>query len=375
MDFGFTQEQRDLAGLVEKIFTDLAPPEKIPPFEEPQDWFDEALWRELARAGLLALPLAEDVGGSGLGLIEVGILLEQCGRFQAPVPVWPTLVLGALPIDAFGSAALRSTVLPAVGQGDAILTAALTAEGAPDPLIPTVSAERNPEGWRLSGNRSFVPAARLAKYVLVPARVPSGDGIGVFAVRRDAPGVELEPQATTTGELEYRMHLESVPVPEEHVLGRPGQGAAIVEWLMQRATATLCAMELGIAERALRMTAEYVSQRKQFGKVLAAFQAVAQRAADAYIDLEALRLATWQALWRLDAGLPAAREVAIAKFWAAEGGHRVCYAAQHLHGGIGVDTDYPLHHYYLASRRIELTLGGARAQLARLGRLLAQDDR
>jgi alkylation response protein AidB-like acyl-CoA dehydrogenase len=130
-------------------------------------------------------------------------------------------------------------------------------------------------------------------------------------------------------------------------------------------------MELGAAERALRMTAKYTSERKQFGKVIATFQAVAQRAADAYIDVEAIRLTTWQAVWRLAEKLPARRELSIAKYWASEGGHRACYAAQHLHGGIGVDKDYPLHRYYLLSKRIELTLGGAQEHLARVGAMLA----
>jgi alkylation response protein AidB-like acyl-CoA dehydrogenase len=119
------------------------------------------------------------------------------------------------------------------------------------------------------------------------------------------------------------------------------------------------------------MTAQYTASRKQFDKPIATFQAVAQRAADAYIDLEAMRLSAQQAIWRLASGRDADRELAIAKFWAAEGGHRVCYAAQHLHGGIGVDTDYPLHHYYLKSRHIELTLGGSHTHLMSLGERLA----
>src|SRR6267142_5894415 len=104
---------------------------------------------------------------------------------------------------------------------------------------------------------------------------------------------------------------------------------------------------------------------------IASFQAVHQRAADAYIDVEAIRLTTWQAAWRLGAGHPAAAEIAVAKFWASEGAHRVVYAAQHLHGGIGVDVDYPLHRYYLWSKQIELTLGSATRQLVRLGARLA----
>ncbi|RMF19311.1 MAG: acyl-CoA dehydrogenase [Deltaproteobacteria bacterium] len=370
MDFGLTQEQQDLKSLIEKMFGDLVTPERLPSFEEPQDWFDEALWKELARAGLLGLALPADVGGSGLGLIELGILLEQSGRFLAPVPLHPTLVLGALAIDAFGSPSLREQVLPRVVSGDAVLTAALVGEAAPDPLVPTVRATRDGGAWKLEGTRAFVPAASRAEYVLVPAQTGDGE-LGVFAVRGDAAGLSLEAQATTTGELEYRITLDGVAVPEEHVLGDCNQGRAIVAWIVERATAGLCAIELGVAEEALKRTAAYVSERKQFGKVLATFQAVAQRAADAFIDVEAVRLATWQAIWRLASGLPAAREVAIAKFWAAEGGHRACYAAQHLHGGIGVDTDYPLHRYYLQSRRIELTLGSAREQLAALGAALA----
>src|SRR5581483_7042007 len=138
-----------------------------------------------------------------------------------------------------------------------------------------------------------------------------------------------------------------------------------------RGLAGVCAVEMGVVERALRMTAEYTSKREQFGKPIATFQAVGQRAADAYIDVEAIRWTTWQAVWRLAAGLPAADALAVAKFWAAEGGHRVVYAAQHLHGGIRLDLDYPVHRYYLWSKQIELTLGAATPQLVRLGASIA----
>ena len=128
-----------------------------------------------------------------------------------------------------------------------------------------------------------------------------------------------------------------------------------------------------MAERALRMTATYTSSRKQFDRPIATFQAVAQRAADAFIDVEAIRLTMWKAAFLVDAGLPATASVAVAKFWAAEAGHRVVYAAQHLHGGMGFDTDYPLYRHYLWSRQIELTLGSAPTHLARLGAAIAAE--
>jgi 3-oxocholest-4-en-26-oyl-CoA dehydrogenase beta subunit len=135
----------------------------------------------------------------------------------------------------------------------------------------------------------------------------------------------------------------------------------------------LCALAIGVCEEALRMTAEYTKTREQFDRPIATFQAVGQRAADSYIDTEAIRLTAWQAAWRISEGLPAAHEAAIAKFWAAEGGQRVVHAAVHLHGGIGVDKDYPLHRYFLLAKQIELTLGGTTPQLLKLGAMLAAE--
>src|SRR5262249_38831327 len=147
--------------------------------------------------------------------------------------------------------------------------------------------------------------------------------------------------------------------------------AEALGWMLDRARVAIAAMQLGVIERAVRMTAEYTSQRQQFDRPIATFQAVAQRAADAFIDVEACRLATWQAAWRLSENLPAEREVAVAKYWSAEAGHRVTAAAQHLHGGMGFDTDYPLFRYYLVSRQLEMTLGSAGSELGRLGAMIA----
>jgi alkylation response protein AidB-like acyl-CoA dehydrogenase len=373
MDFSFTQEQEDLKGLAAKILDDMVPGDALPRFEEPQDWYDGKLWGELAKAQLLGLALPEDVGGMGMGFIEVALLLEQVGRTLAPVPCLPTLVMAAAPIAEFGSPEQKQRILPDVVAGRLILTAALLDDGARAPYDLSTTAARDGADWRLDGVKSYVPAASLAGRIVVSARTADG-GPTLFLVDPAAGGLELEAVATTTGENQYRLSMAGTHVEQRDVLGRPDDGVRILEWIVEHTLAGLCAMELGVAERALGMTAKYTSERKQFDKPIATFQAVAQRAADAYIDVEAIRLATWQAVWRLATGRPAAREVAIAKFWAADGGHRACYAAQHLHGGIGVDTDYPLHHYYLMSREIELTLGAAHAQLARLGAMLAVGD-
>ncbi len=370
MDFAFTAEQDALRELAQKIIGDHATHERLKVVERDPDWFDRDLWSALAKANLLGVALPEDVGGSGLGLIELCLLLEQVGACVAPVPAWATLVLGALPIVRFGSEAQRRQWLPGVASGETILTAGLVELPGEEPAAPALRAVKDGAGWRLDGAKDCVPAAHLAARVLVPAR--TGDGtVGVFLVDPRATGVASDRQLATNKEPQWRLELAGVKVAPDDVLGDPTGGRAIVDWLVERALVGLCAMELGVAERALRITAQYTTGRKQFDRPIATFQAVQQRCADAWIDVESIRLLLWQAAWRLEEGRPATEEIAAAKFWAAEGGHRVVYTAQHLHGGIGVDVDYPIHRYYLWSKAIELTLGSGARQLARLGEAIA----
>ena len=223
----------------------------------------------------------------------------------------------------------------------------------------------------LDGVKDCVPAGMVATTILVPAR--ADDGVVLALVDAAADGVTLDRQDTTNSDPEARLTLSGVRVHDDAVLGAPADGAANLEWIVERATAAQCAVAIGVCEEALRMTAEYTKTREQFDRVIATFQAVGQRAADAYIDTEAIRLTAWQAIWRLSEGLPATAEVAVAKFWAAEGGQRVVHAAQHLHGGMGVDRDYPLHRYFLLAKKLELTLGGATPQLLKLGGILAAE--
>ena len=148
-----------------------------------------------------------------------------------------------------------------------------------------------------------------------------------------------------------------------------------MRWTVERARVALAATQLGVAQEALRRTAEYTSQRKQFGRPIGSFQGVALRAADAYIDVDCMRSTLWQALWRLDEGQTAAIEVGVAKWWASRGGQRVVHTAQYLHGGIGADIDYPIHRFFLWAKQLDLCLGGVSAQLSKLGALVAQANR
>jgi alkylation response protein AidB-like acyl-CoA dehydrogenase len=361
MDFSYSEDQQALRELARKILEERATHDRLKEVKKGADRIDHELWRELAKANLLGVAIPEAFGGTGTGLPELLILAEEIGRAVAPVPVLPTLVEAALPIASFGSEAQRQRWLPAVASGDVILAAAL-AEGPG----AVVTAKKNGAGYRLTGRRPLVHAAHVAKCVVVPARLGGSDAL--FLVDPQAPGVSLE-NAETTDE-QFRPHLALQGASAE-ALGDPERGDEMLRWTLDRALLALCAMQVGVAERALQITARYVTERKQFDRPVGSFQAVHTRAGDAYVDLQAMRLTTWRALHLLEQGADASDELAIAKFWASEGGARITYAAQHLHGGIGVDVDYPVHRYYLWARQIGVHLGTGSAQLAKLGERLA----
>jgi alkylation response protein AidB-like acyl-CoA dehydrogenase len=371
VDFSLSAEQEAVQGLARKLFSERCSDERTKQLERGGPWWDAELWAEVVKTNLAGLALPEDVGGSGLTLLEVALVLEELGRHLAPVPLFPSLVLGGLPLAAFGSPAQRQRwLLPAAGEG-LVLSAALVEAGSADPARPQVTARRDGADYRLDGVKECVPAGTLAGLLLVPAR--TAEGVGVFLVEASAPGVALAPQLATHHEPQARLELDGARVGAQGVLRDAQRGAEIVEWVLDRALVGLCAIQLGVAEEALRRTAEYTKARQQFGRPIAAFQGVALRAADAYIDLEAMRSTLLQAAWRVSAGLPARAEIAAAKWWACRGGQRIVHTAQHLHAGIGADIDYPIHRFFLWSKHLDLMFGGASRQLARLGALLVAD--
>jgi alkylation response protein AidB-like acyl-CoA dehydrogenase len=364
MDFSRTEEQQAIAELAEQVIGDASTHERLRELETAEGpRFDRDLWASLAGTGVLAATLPERHGGAGLDLVALGGVLEAAGRHAAAVPLWETLALGAVPVAATAPEALAAEVLGAVGSGTMVLTAAWHEDGA-SPLAPTTSATRTDDGWQLTGTKVCVPAGAIADAVVVPASVEDGS-VGLFLVRTGGEGVGVEPLRTTFGDPQAALLLAMAPA--ELV----GEGHETVRHAYQVAVATQCALAAGVVAEALRLTAAYTKERKQFDVPIASFQAVAHRAADAFIDTEAIRLTSLQALWRLSEGLEAAEEVATAKYWAAAGGQRVVHTAQHLHGGVGVDRDYPLHRCFLHAKQLELQLGGATPQLLALGELIA----
>jgi acyl-CoA dehydrogenase len=352
VDFSLSEAQGELAGLARKILAER-----------------EAPWADLAAAGVLAAGLPSSLDGAGLGLAEQCSVLIELGRAASEVPYLASVVLGAGAIAEFGTPAQQREWAGPAGQGALVLSVALAEEDGDDPALPSASALRSDGHWVLSGVKTAVEAAPEADLFLVPCAV--GDSVSVFLVAPSDAGVTVEPQSLTDFAPAGRVVLDGVAVSPDRVLG----GAEVAGWLVARATVGHCAAQVGVIERALELTAEHARTRVQFGRPIGAFQAVAQRLADASIDVEAVRLTLWQAVWMLDSdagpdSAAASAAVAVAKFWAAEAGHRVAHTAVHVHGGMGIDTSYPVHRYFTAAKHHEFALGGATAQLRRIGAAL-----
>jgi alkylation response protein AidB-like acyl-CoA dehydrogenase len=370
VDFGFSEEQEALRSLAREILTAEVTPELLKEVEAGPHFHHPGLWSALAEANLLGLAVPEALSGMGFGLLELCVLLEEIGRAVAPVPVFPTLVLGGLAIERWGTEAQKQAWLEPMAAGDVILTGALAEPDSEDPTSPRTAARREGGAWILEGVKQRVPAAALARRILTPAR--TDQGVGLFLVDPEASGVGLTSQRLTNREPVYELTLSGVRVPDDDLLGGElAAGGRALGWMRDCALVGTCALQLGVSSRALEITTDYAKEREQFGAPIGSFPAVQQRAADCFVDLEAMHVTLWHAAWKLHQGEDAARETMVAKFWAAEAGSRIASAAQHLHGGIGVDFDYPIHRYFIWSKALELAFGGASPQLARLGNDMA----
>jgi acyl-CoA dehydrogenase len=365
MDFELTESQRDVSALTRQILSDHVTQKRLREIEESGLLFDRDLWAQLAEAGVLSAALPESVGGAGFDFLEQCSILVEIGRAVAPAP-YLTHVLSAAALAHFGSSEQRTRWASPAAGNELLLTAALAEELADSPELPQTQAEQmSGDGWRLTGAKAVVPLGTVADAYLVTADTP--DGLALFVVLPTDPGVTVQPQRVVDGDTVATIELANVALPADRFVG----GYDVAHWLVARTTVGLAAYQLGVLERALELTAEYARERTQFDRPIGSFQAVAQRLADAYIDVEAVRLTMWEAAWRIAQPLPCPTEIATAKFWAADAGHRVAHTAVHVHGGTGIDLDAPTHRYFTAAKRTEFALGGATAQLRRLGAELA----
>ncbi|MGW0478669.1 acyl-CoA dehydrogenase family protein [Nonomuraea sp. NPDC003214] len=335
MDFNLDETQRDLRTLTAELLAR----------EDGQD--AARLWDALREAGLTAICVPEHAGGAGLGPVEMAVVLRELGARAAPGPLRETLV-STLAVSRHGSPGQQRRL-----SGETPASVAIREPGRPLTAPPVTIAERAPAdlaaGWFLTGSKSGVTH-------------PGGDVLvtadqGLFLVH--AP--PAAPEFTSTGEPAATITLERCPAER---VGGP-EAAGDVRRLF---TAAVTAQASGVLAGALELTTAHIRTRKQFGRALAEFQAVTMQIADVYITGRALDVAMWSGAWRLDAGLPAEEDLAVAALHADEAA-RALYTCQHLHGGLGLDVTYPLHRYFAQAKHLTHLLGGADAQLDLIGGL------
>ncbi|GAA5112000.1 acyl-CoA dehydrogenase family protein [Haloechinothrix salitolerans] len=361
MDFGQDEIALAISGLAGDVLRAECDP-------TTGDGYDERAWSALSKAGLLSLVLPTDLDGDGLGIGELAALLTEVGRRAAAVPALPTLALGALTVAQHGTAEQRDALLPSVGDGTTLLTAAVSEPGAPLPARPATTASsmlrrsgryddqnasRSTSGWRLTGTKTSVPDAMQAHRVLVTATTP--DGVGVFLLDPQAEGVTVTSTPTSTGSPEHTLTLADAPAEP---LGTDTTGVAAAA-LRNNGVAAALALGSGALAGALELTTEHLRTRHQFGKPLATFQAVAQQIADVYIAARTVELSTASAIWRLATGRDATEDIDVATYWLTTEALPAARTCHHLHGGLGVDVTYPLHRHYATLKDLARFLGGA----------------
>lgn len=355
MDFDFAEEEQAISDLCAQILGDRVSHEQLRSMTIEDQHLDSATWNLLAEAGVVSAALPEEHGGAGLGFLAVAAALEQVGEHAALLPMTETIVMAGLPIATFGLPAQQAAFLPRIASGELIATAALV----PGQGFTAVDG-------RVTGSAPCVPFGLEAGLILAPT------DDGVYLVETDLAtagdgGTTRSAQQTTTEHPQALLTLNNTPCTR---LGTAST-EEIVDWIRLRVDAAICSTLAGVCKASLALMSDYAKTRHQFDRPIASFQAVSQRTGDAYIDTEAVSLTSRQAAWRISAGRPAREQVAIARWWAAEAGFRVLHAATHIHGGVGVDREYPLHRYFLMARQLELTLGNSEEQLERLGNLIA----
>jgi 3-oxocholest-4-en-26-oyl-CoA dehydrogenase beta subunit len=349
VNFDIDETQESLRTLAAELFAKRVDAARLDKVDATPDRFDQELWSALAEAGLLGVVTPEEHGGLGFDAIELALVLEQLGRAVAAVPLVGVTTASWF-LAAHGTADQPSQWLPGLADGSRVLV----------PASPLSTVGVRADGDRLHGTVVGVAWAHVADAVLLPV------GERVLLLDLTTTGISTERGETTAREIALDLTLDGATAV-------PVGGPDAADDLRRRTRIALAAVQAGVTDAALRLTASYTSEREQFGKPLSTFQGVALKAADAYLDATAIRAAALQAAWFQAEGLDADLPTLTAAWWAAEAGQHCVHLTQHLHGGMGADVTYPVHRYFLWGKQIEMLLGGASALLAELGDALDRD--
>jgi alkylation response protein AidB-like acyl-CoA dehydrogenase len=369
MDFSYSETQQELKTLVAEILADFANVERLKQLEKNGAnhgagngaYFDKELWQQWAESGVLSAFIPSSLGGMALDFTAVALVAEQIGRTMVAVPYLPCMVSVALPLCSFAISTEVRACLKALMTGESIVVPAIVEPQNEDLFRPQVNITFTQGEWLVEGIKHCVPYAGYADTLLVTGLYQ--DELWVGLVTTQQPGVNLEAQQCTANELQYQVSLRQA---RANCVAQGVAAKTLLQHSLALTTVAYCSMAVGMVEAMTKLAAQYTSQRQQFGVPIATFQAVAHRLASCYIDTECLRSLTQKAVCDVNQGDFDSEVIAMAKASCGDILHRVSHAVQHVHGGIGIDRDYPLFRYCLWAKQIELTMGCSKVHLTAL---------
>ena len=364
MDFELSEDQRAIAQMADSLFVDHCHDDYMRQWDISGEPMMAPLWKLCIETGLQALAIPEEHGGSGLGMTELMLVLQAQGKALAQVPLWRHQ-LAAATLARFAALGSAGWIAKAA-SGEALLS--LSIDGLNSALGIELQATACADGWSINGRVAALSLGDQADAALVVVQAEGEPRLLLLDL--SAPQIQKLSAVLTHGEGVADLHIQGLTVEAGALLP-----AEAVGWLELRSVAALAALQLGVSEEQVRRTVAYISERRQFERVIGSFQAVQMSMADTHIAVEALRSVLWQLAYRIDAGLPAPSEALATAWMACEAGHRIGHVTQHVHGGIGVDLTYPIHRFLYWSRGLCLALGGSAASLERLGDWLNDNDK
>ena len=381
MDFSLNETQEVFKSTAKKFFDERCTVAALKGFEESESQYSPDLYKELADLGFLGLIIPEEYGGFGGSLMDLAIIVEEAGRAILPAPFLSTVAYGVIPILNEGTETQKRELLPRIVEGELIFTGAFSEPQAHYDLKHiTTTASKSSGEYSLSGTKLFVPYAQSSDYLLTLARTTkssevSSEGLSLFLVKGNQSNIQTTPLLSIGSDGLFEVEFQNVSLTDSDVLGNVNDGWSLTQKTLQMATSLQCIEMAGVLRRALDVTTDYVKGRKQFDRAIGSYQSVQHRLAKMYTIVEGGRLAAYQAIWRLEQGLSAEREVAIAKAWLSKEGQNVLVGAHQLHGGMGMDMDYPLQYCYRRFKSMQLNLGPAPVHLKKISESFGTKNR
>ena len=374
MDVLPNEEEQMVKNLAREFLEAECPPRLAREMEKDDLGYPPELWQKMADLGWLGISLPEEHGGQGLPLTYLGIIIEELGRAIAPVPLHSTAV-PALAIAESGTAEQQRQLLPRVSRGDLILAWAFT-EQTPRYRPETIHAEAVADGddFILTGTKMFVDNFNVAEKCLVACRTApaSADnaGLSLLLVDTTSRGVSHTPLTTLAKDKQSKVFFDGVRVPKANLLGELNQGWPVAQRMLDRGTALLCAQMVGAARKDAEMGIEYAKNRAAFGRPIAAFQSIQHICADMILWVDGGQLLTYEALWKMDQGLPASVEVSQAKAFCNDKCEAVVRSSQVIHGGMGFMMEFDLHLWFRRVTAWTMRLGTSFEHRARIAQAL-----